>query len=1032
MGIRIKLLLPLLVFSLLFVSFLKFNWEPKYKNSEFLHHREHIEAHLITLADALAISLISNDIENIYSTLDAVLSKSEGWIALELFGVNGDLLYPFQKNIKGDQGVRYWDINSDIIYLNKKLGRITLQYNNLDLFEHIQSKVSGIYAGLGIFVLIFLSGLALSIEFKILRPVSTLSAAARKLSKGEFVSLNESKYSDEVGTLVNAFISMSSNIKLTHESLKKEINDRSELYNKLEDRSNELEEQKLALDQHSIVSVADSNNMIVYVNNKFCDISGYTSEELIGLNQFMLMDFDTPEENFDAIYKTIHQGQVWKGELVNLTKEKKYFTTETTIVPFVRGDSPPYQYVAIQTDVSALKKAKDSIKIQSNQYQLLMDSSPTVMMSCDPSGDFNIHFVSNNVNQILGYLPEQLINDNNFWHDHIHPGDRDLIFSNLTDLFVNGIYENDCRFRHRLGNYLWVNTQMRLITDSKDEPHLIIVSLTDITQRKQINDSLKAISSGISSSSSDSFFYKLVKYLTESLGIAYAFVYKIENNDKSVGKIVASCYQGKVDNNTYYDFSGSPCQEVVTNKDIKLYPAKLQVLFPDNSGLSTMGATSYLGIPFFSRTGEMLGHLAIMDVNTMPLENHIIDICILFASRAAEEMERQIIHDELKRKESILQLAQSLANVGSWEWIINDDALKWSDQQYRLFGFEPEEVVPDFELFISHVHPDYQKEVTEAVQSAIKNKTPYEIYFKILREDGEIRDVYDHGKVFYDNDGNPVYMSGALQDITDQKQVEQTLIEYRDHLQDMVDEQTSDLVKARDDALMAERAMSDFLANMTHELRTPLHGILSFSGFGMKKVESAPKEKLYGYFSDINNCGLKLLKLVTDLLDLSSLRAGNFSYLFDERDICEIVKNVCTSFVAVQQERNISINITGEKHFLLTVDDQRITQVVRNLLDNALKFSPDNSRIDISIVQIENNKLSVMICDQGVGIPEDELSLIFDAFSQSSNTKTGAGGKGLGLVISREIIENGHHGKLRAENRPDGGVCITFELPVSS
>ena len=110
------------------------------------------------------------------------------------------------------------------------------------------------------------------------------------------------------------------------------------------------------------------------------------------------------------------------------------------------------------------------------------------------------------------------------------------------------------------------------------------------------------------------------------------------------------------------------------------------------------------------------------------------------------------------------------------------------------------------------------------------------------------------------------------------------------------------------------------------------------------------------------------------------------------------------------------------------VDYDKISQVFRNLLSNAVKFSPDRELIEIEIAQ-NDGWLTVSVCDNGVGIPEDELETVFDKFIQSSKTRTGAGGTGLGLAICREII-NAHNGRIWAENRPQGGARFSFEIPT--
>ena len=240
-----------------------------------------------------------------------------------------------------------------------------------------------------------------------------------------------------------------------------------------------------------------------------------------------------------------------------------------------------------------------------------------------------------------------------------------------------------------------------------------------------------------------------------------------------------------------------------------------------------------------------------------------------------------------------------------------------------------------------------------------------------------------------------------------------------------------ELLIAKADAESANEAKSEFLANMSHELRTPLHSILSFSSFGIKKYDSAKPENLLDYYSRINESGKVLLALLNNLLDLAKLESRKITFTFEPTDLHMLVQSVINEFDTMLSERNLKLRYTQfDYDKKVPLDTGKIKQVLRNLLNNAVKFSPQGGNIDIDICRIENS-VSVSVCDQGPGIPCDELESVFDKFAQSSKTKTGAGGTGLGLAICGEIIA-GHKGCIRAENRPEGGAEFIFEIPLSA
>jgi PAS domain S-box-containing protein len=289
------------------------------------------------------------------------------------------------------------------------------------------------------------------------------------------------------------------------------------------------------------------------------------------------------------------------------------------------------------------------------------------------------------------------------------------------------------------------------------------------------------------------------------------------------------------------------------------------------------------------------------------------------------------------------------------------------------------------------------------------------------------------------NDKNEIieYQSVGA-DITVLKQAEEELKQHRNHLQEMVDEQTRDLRIAKEKAEEANRAKSEFLANMSHELRTPLHGILSFSQLGITKTGTIPEEKILSYFSKIEKSGNRLLALLNNLLDLSQMEAGITSYQKSNSDLLFVTNLVVASYQSQLLARKQKIHIQQpDIPTKLICDSFRIEQLINNLISNAIRFSPDEKEIFIHFEEgtalVEGETLPVVnfaIRDQGVGIPENELVSVFEKFSQSSRTNTGAGGVGLGLAICREIVK-AHHGSIRAENHPEGGAVFSFALPIS-
>lgn len=264
-----------------------------------------------------------------------------------------------------------------------------------------------------------------------------------------------------------------------------------------------------------------------------------------------------------------------------------------------------------------------------------------------------------------------------------------------------------------------------------------------------------------------------------------------------------------------------------------------------------------------------------------------------------------------------------------------------------------------------------------------------------------------------------------------------TITEQANNLENKVLKRTKELIAAREKAEQANKAKSDFLANMSHELRTPMHGILSYANMGVERAYDLSIEKSIKYFSAIAISGNRLMVLLNDLLDVEKLESGKMVMNFSNSSI----KKVAQISIAEQKvrlaERNIEVlcesgDFKGEGVF----DEARITQVIMNFLSNAIKYTPENNKIIFNIQSyLLDNKVDAILYsvrDFGKGIPNGECDIIFDKFVQGTDTELGTTkGTGLGLSISKEIIKL-HNGRIWAENHPDGGVIVSFIIPVSN
>jgi signal transduction histidine kinase len=228
---------------------------------------------------------------------------------------------------------------------------------------------------------------------------------------------------------------------------------------------------------------------------------------------------------------------------------------------------------------------------------------------------------------------------------------------------------------------------------------------------------------------------------------------------------------------------------------------------------------------------------------------------------------------------------------------------------------------------------------------------------------------------------------------------------------------------------IANKHKSEFLANMSHELRTPLNAILGYTELILDNIYGDVPEKIQEVLERLEKNGRHLLGLINDVLDLSKIEAGRLTLSLDEYSMGEVVQTVFTSVEALAAEKKLELKVKVPKDLMTGKgDEQRIAQVLLNLLGNAIKFTEEGEvRVEATV---SNKTFLVSVSDTGPGLSEADQKKIFEEFHQADGSSTRKkGGTGLGLSISKKIVEM-HGGRIWVESTPGEGSTFRFTLPV--
>lgn len=376
------------------------------------------------------------------------------------------------------------------------------------------------------------------------------------------------------------------------------------------------------------------------------------------------------------------------------------------------------------------------------------------------------------------------------------------------------------------------------------------------------------------------------------------------------------------------------------------------------------------------------------------------------------------------QSEERLERSQEFANIGTWDWDIETGDLYWSDQIWPLFGYEKSVTATTYENFIAAIHPEDRPFVTDAVTHCVETGEIYNIEHRAVWPDGTVRWLHESGDVVRNKAGKALHMLGVVQDITERKMAEHALIE------------------SREEAETANRAKSQFLSSMSHELRTPMNAIMGFGQLLNMEIEQPLNASQKENVNEIMKASEHLLALINQVLDLSKVESGKIELSIENVLLGNVIAESLQLILPLADKNGIAIKLYRDnKEFdldeltlessIVHADYTRTKQVIINLLSNAVKYNKKNGSIKLNCDKVNNETMRISITDTGKGLDKEQQSELFTAFNRLGYESSDIEGTGIGLVITRNIVEM-MGGRIGVESEPGVGSTFWFELPVGS
>lgn len=373
---------------------------------------------------------------------------------------------------------------------------------------------------------------------------------------------------------------------------------------------------------------------------------------------------------------------------------------------------------------------------------------------------------------------------------------------------------------------------------------------------------------------------------------------------------------------------------------------------------------------------------------------------------------KENLYNHLIGNEEIITEALRIARIGIWKWDLKYHAVSWSDEMYDIFQidkkFSKEKLRQEL---MKVIHPDDMDIFNNVKQ--IMTKTPFE--YRIIHSDKSIHYIQSKaGNLIFDDHGEPAFLVGTVQEITEQKEAQLALIAAKEYAEE------------------ENASKSHFFATMSHEFRTPINVLLSAIQLFEQYIvdgDCSNYDKIKKHLKSMKQSSLRLLRLVNNLIDISKIDTGYYSPDIKNYNIVSIIEKIVFSVQDFAKHKNMSISFQPRlKEALVRCDADMMERIMLNLISNAIKFSDQDCAIKILVYPYKDSFV-IAVKDKGIGIEKDKMELIFQRYHQVQTTLTRKSeGSGIGLAITKSLTEL-MGGTIMVKSKPGKGSEFIIKMP---
>jgi PAS domain S-box-containing protein len=729
------------------------------------------------------------------------------------------------------------------------------------------------------------------------------------------------------------------------------------------------------------IYIQDKEGRFVAVNQGAVDMYGYPRDYFIGKTPDFL---SAPGKNDLALtkekIKLAFEGKPQSFLFYGIDKGGRVFPKEVRINKGVYFGQDVV--VAFAQDITERLSIQQAIVDQEKKYRRIFDAFPDIYVKTTFDGTINE--ASPSVNKLLGYSQSELIgkNSSQFYYTKSD-------WESVKQLFSGDKLENvndfDTRLKTKDGKALDCSFSARVIYDDDNNPIEIEGVFRDISDRKK----------------AEKVIYESERKLSTLLGNLQGMAYRCQiDRDWTMEFVSNGCL----------DLTGYEMNEVVNNaiisyNDIILEEDRADVWIQVQDALLHRRPFKLLYrivtkqgiIKWVSEQG-----IGILEGNkVVALEGFITDV----TSQKQKEEEIRKFSRSVEQSPNIIVITDLFANI---EYV--------NPRFSEITGYSFDEVKGKNPSLLKSGNTP--KAVYEGLWNTIKSGKDWHGELQNRRKNGEL--YWESANIYplKDDNGFITHFIAMKEDISERKKMEQ------------------ELITAKEKAEESDKLKSAFLANMSHEIRTPMNSILGFSQ--LLNEEGASEVEKEHYINLILNNGKDLMNLIDDIIDISKIEVKQLKVFNSVFDLDELFHELLMNFESYLKTKSAKSDLklvhnkpNPNSSLFINTDIDRLKQVIKNLIDNAIKFT-DRGHVEFGYQIQKNNRkqeLLIFVKDTGIGIPKKKQSIIFESFTQASDSDSKIyGGTGLGLAISKRIVEL-LGGKIWLESEKNSGSSFYISFP---